>query len=166
VATLRELTEEAEEDRRAHIRSAASDDTNYFVSQAADLLAALRLWANTQQRTDADIRSLVDSRSATMLKNIATELAEGGGDDELEASRRLQGIAYGPFRPPERDIRLRTEGPSAELRRPGGRASFPRQLRTGNRLVTDFSQVILQFSRYRGDGRCHVLFGMQLPASS
>jgi hypothetical protein len=96
VATLRELTEEAEEDRRAHIRSAASDDTNYFVSQAADLLAALRLWANTQQRTDADIRSLVDSRSATMLKNIATELAEGGGDDELEASRRLQGIAYGP----------------------------------------------------------------------
>jgi hypothetical protein len=31
-----------------------------------------------------------------MLKNIATELHEGGGDDALEASRRLEGIAYSP----------------------------------------------------------------------
>jgi hypothetical protein len=30
-----------------------------------------------------------------MLKNIASELAFGG-DDDLEASRRLEGIAYGP----------------------------------------------------------------------
>jgi hypothetical protein len=35
-------------------------------------------------------------RNAPMLKNIASELAFGGGDDELEASRRLEGIAYGP----------------------------------------------------------------------
>jgi hypothetical protein len=40
------------------------------------------------------------------------------------------------------------------------------QLRTRNRLVTDFTQVILQFSRDRGDGLCHVLFGMQPAASS
>jgi hypothetical protein len=38
----------------------------------------------------------VDSRNTTMLRNIATELAEGGGDDALEPSRRLEGIAYGP----------------------------------------------------------------------
>jgi hypothetical protein len=38
----------------------------------------------------------VDSANATMLKNIASELALGGGDDALEASRRLEGIAYGP----------------------------------------------------------------------
>jgi hypothetical protein len=31
-----------------------------------------------------------------MLKNISNELAFGGGDDELEASRRLEGMAYGP----------------------------------------------------------------------
>jgi hypothetical protein len=31
-----------------------------------------------------------------MLKNIATELREGGGDDALEASRRLEDIAYLP----------------------------------------------------------------------
>jgi hypothetical protein len=96
VATLQELTEQAEQDIRAHVRSEASDETDYFVSQAADLLAALRLWADTQQRTDADVRSLVTAADSTMLKNIATELARGGGDDALEASRRLEGIAYGP----------------------------------------------------------------------
>jgi hypothetical protein len=31
-----------------------------------------------------------------VLKHIATELAQGGGDDALETSRRLEGIAYGP----------------------------------------------------------------------
>jgi hypothetical protein len=31
-----------------------------------------------------------------MLKNIATELGGGGGDDALEASRRLERIAYSP----------------------------------------------------------------------
>ena len=96
VATLQEFTERAEQEIRAHLRSAASDDTDYFVSQAADLLAALLLWADNQQRTDDDVRSVVSAGNATMLKNIATELAEGGGDDALEASRRLEGIAYGP----------------------------------------------------------------------
>jgi hypothetical protein len=31
-----------------------------------------------------------------MLRNISSELAFGGGDGELEASRRLEGMAYGP----------------------------------------------------------------------
>ena len=94
MATLRELTEQAQRDIRAQTPSAASDNTDDFVSQAADLLAALRLWADTQQRTDADIRSLLVSENTTMLKNIASELAQGGGDDQVEASRRLEGIAY------------------------------------------------------------------------
>jgi hypothetical protein len=71
------------------------EDTDDAVSQAADLLGALRQWADSQQRTDDD-RAPVDSANITMLKNIASELAFGGGDDELEASRRLEGIAYGP----------------------------------------------------------------------
>jgi hypothetical protein len=60
------------------------------------LLAALRLWADAHQRTDDDVREAVDVASGTMLKNIATELQEGGGDDALEASRLLEGIAYSP----------------------------------------------------------------------
>jgi hypothetical protein len=93
VATFQELRAQAEQEIRGQIQSPAPDNTN-FVEQAADLLAALRLWADTQQRTDDDVRSVVDSASATMLKNIASELGQGGGDDALEASRRLEGIAY------------------------------------------------------------------------
>jgi hypothetical protein len=95
VATFDELREQAELEVRAQDRSVASDDTN-FVAQAADLLAALRLWADAQHRTDDDIREAVEVASGTILKNIATELREGGGDDALEASRRLEDIAYSP----------------------------------------------------------------------
>jgi hypothetical protein len=95
VATFDELREQAELEIRGQDRSVASDDTN-FVSQAADLLAALRLWADAQHRTDDDVREAVEVASGTMLKNIATELREGGGDDALEASRRLEDIAYSP----------------------------------------------------------------------
>jgi hypothetical protein len=95
VATFDELREQAEQEIRGQGRSLASDDTDIF-QQAADLLAALRLWANTHQRTEDDVREAVEVASGTMLKNIATELQEGGGDDALEASRRLEGIAYSP----------------------------------------------------------------------
>jgi hypothetical protein len=95
VATFDELREQAEQEIREQGRSLASDDTA-FVQQAADLLAALRLWANTHQRTEDDVREAVEVASGTMLKNIATELQEGGGDNALEASRRLEGIAYSP----------------------------------------------------------------------
>jgi hypothetical protein len=92
VATFDELKEQAEQEIRGQGRSLASEDTD-FVEQAADLLAALRLWADAHQRTDDDVREAVDVASGTMLKNIATELQEGGGDDALEASRLLEGIA-------------------------------------------------------------------------
>jgi hypothetical protein len=95
VATFDELRVQAEQEIRGRGRSLASDDTD-FVQQAADLLAALRLWANTHQRTEDDVREAVEVASGTMLKNIATELQEGGGDNALEASRRLEGIAYSP----------------------------------------------------------------------
>ena len=95
MATFDELREQAEQEIMGQGQSLASDDTD-FVQQAADLLAALRLWANTHQRTEDDVREAVEVASGTMLKNIATELQEGGGDDALEASRRLEGIAYSP----------------------------------------------------------------------
>lgn len=95
MATFDELREQAELEIKGQDRSVASDDTN-FVAQAADLLAALRLWADAQHRTDDDIREAVEVASGTMLKNIATELRVGGGNDALEASRRLEDIAYSP----------------------------------------------------------------------
>jgi hypothetical protein len=93
VATFNELREQAEQEIRGQGRSLSSDD---LVGQAADLIAALRLWAAAQQRTEDDVREVVEVASETMLKNIAPELREGGGDDAVEASRRLDVIAYAP----------------------------------------------------------------------
>jgi hypothetical protein len=95
MATFDELKEHAELEIRRRDRSLAPDDTD-FVEQAADMLAALQLWADAQDRTEDDVREVVVAASGTMLKNIATELHEGGGDDALEASRRLEAIAYLP----------------------------------------------------------------------
>jgi len=93
VATFDELRQQAEQEIKGQDGSLASDDTD-LVEQSADMLAALRLWADAHHRTDDDIREVVEVASGTMLKNMATELREGGGDDALEASRRLEGIAY------------------------------------------------------------------------
>jgi hypothetical protein len=102
VSTFIELREQAEQDIRAHIRSTSSDSThhfvvdstNYFVEHGAVLLAALRLWAEPRQKTDADLRALMASANAATLENIAEELAKSHSPDELHASVQLEGIAY------------------------------------------------------------------------
>jgi hypothetical protein len=93
VATFDEFRQQAEQEIIGEGRSPASDD---FVGQAADLIAALRLWAAAQHRTEDDVREVVEVASETMLKNIAPELREGGGDGAVEASRRLDAIVYAP----------------------------------------------------------------------
>jgi hypothetical protein len=106
VSTFDELNEQAEQDIRAHIRSTSPgsthhfvvDSTNYFVDHGAALLAALRLWAEHRQMTDADLRPLLDLASAMTLQNIANELAESHDPEELLAGVKLEGIAYGPLR--------------------------------------------------------------------
>ena len=105
MSTFIELKEQAEEDIRAHLRSLSPDSahhfvmdsTNYLVEHGAVLLAALRLWAEPRRKTDADLRALIDSASATTLEKIASELAENRDPDELHASVQLEGIAYAPL---------------------------------------------------------------------
>lgn len=84
MSTFIELKEQAQQEEiRAHIRSTSSDSdhhfavdhTNYFVDWGAALLAALRVWAEPRQKTDAAILALIDSASATTLVNIARGLA-------------------------------------------------------------------------------------------
>jgi hypothetical protein len=102
VGTFIELREQAEQDIRAHIQSVSPDSThhfvvdssNYFIEHGAVLLAALRLWAEPRQKTDADLRALIDSANAATLENIAEELAKSHSPDELHASVQLEGIAY------------------------------------------------------------------------
>jgi hypothetical protein len=102
VSTYIELRDQAAKEIRAHIRPTSADSshhfvvdsTNYFVEHGAVLLAALRLWAQSRQKTDADLRALIDSANAATLENIAEELARSHNPDELLASVQLEGIAY------------------------------------------------------------------------
>ena len=104
MSTFSELKEQAEQEIRAHIRSASSDSThhfvvdstNYFVDHGAGLLAALRVWGESRRRTDADLRALIDSADAATLENIAEVLAHSHDPDELHASVRLEAIAFAP----------------------------------------------------------------------
>jgi hypothetical protein len=104
--TFSELKEQAEQDIRAHIGHPfsdstshfAMDSTNYLVERGGVLLAALRLWADPRHKTDADLRAMIDSSSATTLENVARELAENRDPEELHASVQLEGIAYAPLR--------------------------------------------------------------------
>ena len=97
-----EFRDRAEQEIRAHSRSPSSDSahhfvvdsTDYFVEHGAVLLAALRLWAEPRQKTDADLRALIDSANTATLEDIARELAENRDPDELHASVQLEGIAY------------------------------------------------------------------------
>jgi hypothetical protein len=102
VSSFIEFRDRAEKEIRAHIRSTSSDSahhfvvdsTDYFVEHGAALLAALRLWAEPRQKTDGDLRALIDSANAATLENIAEELAENRDPDELHPSVQLEGIAY------------------------------------------------------------------------
>lgn len=71
------------------------DSSNYFVENEAVLLAALRLWTRPRQKTDGDLRALIDSANAATLENIAEELAENREPEELLANVQFEGIAYG-----------------------------------------------------------------------
>ena len=105
MSTFIELRDQAELDIRADIPLTSPDSTshfavdatNYFVERGAVLLAALRLWAEPRQKTDGDLRALIDSASPMMLERIASELAENRDPDELHASVQLEGIAYAPL---------------------------------------------------------------------
>ena len=102
MSTFIELRERAEQDIRAHIQSVSPDSThhfvvdssNYFIEHGAVLLAALRLWAEPRQKTDADLRAMLDSANAATLESIAEDLAKSHSPDELHASVQLEGIAY------------------------------------------------------------------------
>ena len=106
MSTFAELREQAEQDIRAHIQSTSPDSThhfvmdstNYLVDHGATLLGALRLWAEHRQMTDAYLRALLALANAMTLQNIVNEMAESHDPEELLASVKLKGIAYGPLR--------------------------------------------------------------------
>jgi hypothetical protein len=64
-----------------------------LIDEATELLAALRLWAESQFRTDQAVRLLLAAGDARALNGVARELLELGTPEEQTAGRTIVEIA-------------------------------------------------------------------------
>jgi len=96
VGTFGELFEQAEQEIRAHIESAASEFTNYFVVQGAVLLASIRLWAQLCEKTETDERAMVEAPDKSSLEKVVEDLAEADDPEGVMASQLLKAIVNRP----------------------------------------------------------------------
>jgi hypothetical protein len=62
------------------IELAETEMGRYFINEAAQLLAALRLWAQNQYRSDQVVREILETLDAVTLAEVAGELQETGAE--------------------------------------------------------------------------------------
>jgi len=68
----------------AHATELADTDTGrYLINEAGQLLAALRLWAQHQYRSDEVVREILETADVVTLAEVAGELREVGDVDAL-----------------------------------------------------------------------------------
>jgi len=65
---------------------AATETGSFLVTEAAQLLAALRLWAQIQYRSDQVVREILEAVDAVVLERVADDLRAVGGRDARAAS--------------------------------------------------------------------------------
>jgi hypothetical protein len=72
---------------QAHAGELSQTETGGFlVNEAAQLLAALRLWAQTQYRSDQAVRDILEAVDEISLERVADNLRTLGGRDGRAAS--------------------------------------------------------------------------------
>jgi hypothetical protein len=96
VSTFGELFEQAEQEIRADIESAAGEFTNYFVVQGAVLLASIRLWAQLCGKTETDQRTMIEAPDKSSLEKVVEDLAEAPDPEGVMASQLLKAIVNRP----------------------------------------------------------------------
>jgi hypothetical protein len=91
---LDQLRARSRHEIEAHAGDLDNTDTGrYFISEASELLAALRLWAESQFRTDQAVRVLLEAGDAGALNGVARELLELKTPEEQTAGRTIVEIA-------------------------------------------------------------------------
>ena len=60
---------------------------------AAELLAALRLWAQRQYRSDQAVRELLEAVDPVTLREVAAELQAANDADATAAATAIRGMA-------------------------------------------------------------------------
>ena len=74
----------------AHATELAETETGrYFINEAAQLLAGLRLWAQTHHRSDQVVREILETLDLVTLAEVASELRETGTVDARAASATI-----------------------------------------------------------------------------
>ena len=79
---LDQLVARSQREIEAHTNELGDTDTGrYFIDEASHLLAALRLWAQSQYRTDHVVRDILEAGDVVALHDVSRELQEIGTHD-------------------------------------------------------------------------------------
>jgi hypothetical protein len=97
VDRLDQLFARSQREIEAHTDELGETETGrYFIDEAAHLLAALRLWAQRQYRSDQVVREILETVEAETLQDVAHELREMAGRDARTASGTVAAMAKLP----------------------------------------------------------------------
>ena len=94
---LDQLFARSQREIEAHMGDLARTETgSYFLDEAAHLLAAVRLWAQSQFRTDQVVREILEAADVVALNGIARQLEEFGTPEGRTAGKSVALIANRP----------------------------------------------------------------------
>jgi hypothetical protein len=86
VDRLDQLFARSQREIEAHSDELGDTETGrYFIDEAAHLLAALRLWAQNQYRSDQVVRDILENIDVAALRDVAHQLREMEGSDAKTA---------------------------------------------------------------------------------
>jgi hypothetical protein len=93
VDRLDQLFARSKREIEAHVTELGDTETGrYFVDEAAQLLSALRLWAQSQYRSDQPVRDVLEAADVAALRELAHELRLIGTADAETASWTVAGM--------------------------------------------------------------------------
>jgi hypothetical protein len=93
VDRLDQLFARSQREIEAHSSELAETETGrYFITEAAQLLAALRLWAQSQYRSDQVVRAMFETVDVVALQGVVTELRASGGVEARTAAGTVAGM--------------------------------------------------------------------------
>jgi hypothetical protein len=95
--SLYQLLDQSQREISAAPRDDSTDDyDHYFIDRGADLLASLRLLAQSRFEDDAAVRTMLTHADGPVLAEASRALEEQGTDDGFTAARLVDGIANTP----------------------------------------------------------------------
>jgi hypothetical protein len=97
VGALDQLFSRSRREIEAQATALVDNETGrHFITLAAELLGALRLWAQREYRSDQAVRELLEAVDPVTLREIAAELQAANDADATGASQAIRGVAQLP----------------------------------------------------------------------